>query len=206
MLRTRFVVGILLCLSTSVLIGQTAKTKAKGVVEATAKSKYSMPDADTSALRNYSHALLEDRLFLGGVPPASCAEWATQSPPAYPATAKCKELGGKSCCGRCNNPSYDIGPDAGTVGINKPFVVHLRIRHLGAGDYVIYNFGKIDWGDNSQQDVFPIGQDQQLTHTYNSANHFTIHVMGGSQYKYQGDGSCSYECCTDNSIGVTVTP
>jgi hypothetical protein len=203
---------VFLCtLLVSVLVGnpaaQTKTTKkAQGKVEASAKSKVSMADADTMPVRKYSMDAALEPGFFAGNPPASCSEWATNSPPQTSATAKCKELGGKSCCSRCNTPSYDIGPSVGQAKVGEPFKAHFRIRHLGVGDYVIYGFGKVDWGDNSQQDLLPVGQDIELAHTYDTAKKFTVHVMGGAQFKYQGNGSCSYECCTDNSIDVGVTP
>jgi hypothetical protein len=52
---------------------------------------------------------------------------------------------------------------------------------------VIYGFGKVDWGDNSQQDLFPFGYDVPLTHTYYSSKTYVLNVMGGAQFKYQGN-------------------
>ncbi len=105
------------------------------------------------------------------------------SPPPTDPNAKCKELGGKACCGRCNGPSYDVSPNSGAGKVGQPFTVHLRVRNLGVGDYVIYSFGKIDWGDNSQQDIMPWGKDVDLTHTYNSATGYTVRAMGGAQFE-----------------------
>jgi hypothetical protein len=188
------------------LAQKKSEPKSKEAINATATTKVPMPDADTNTVRRYPKLdEMLDKTFFGGSPPASCSEWAT-FPPSAASDAKCKELGGKPCCARCNGPSYDVGPQGGLGTVGQPFKVHLRIRHLGVGDYIIYSFGKIDWGDNSQQDVIPLGQDVELVHKYDTADKFTIHVMGGAQFKYQGDGSCSYECCTDNTIPVTINP
>jgi hypothetical protein len=162
-----------------------------------------------------------------GVPPASCAEWQTLSPPpgdpypGYGPEQHCKTLGGDNLCagtgsldrgGPDHYGEFDIGPISGQTKVNKPITVYFRVRNLGSGDEVIYSFGKIDWGDNVQESmpssIFLGGV--SLPHTYSSQRQFVIHAMAGQQYKWStpqvGGNSGSYEMCQDNSIPVTITP
>jgi hypothetical protein len=145
------------------------------------------------------------------IPPASCAEWATQSSPQIqdPRT-KCKVLGGAQLCYRVtgtHSGTYDIGPIVGQTKVGQPITVHFRVRNFGSGDSVIYSFGKVDWGDGSQQDIAPFVADIPLTHTYTSARLYTVNAMAGQQFKYQaGPTSGSYEGCVDKAIPMNVLP
>lgn len=161
------------------------------------------------------------------VPPASCIEWQTQDTPtyAYPPGRKCKVLGGKALCDRAGYTSLgccdvtnagitgalDIGPISGLTQVNHPITVSFRLRDLGSGDAIVYEFGKVDWGDNSpQQNIAIFAKTVSLTHSYPSSLKYIIHAMAGAQFKYStpqvGGVSGSYEACQDNSIPVTVTP
>ena len=113
-------------------------------------------------------------------------------------------LGGANLCYRASGVhagAYDIGPIEGKAQVNQPLTVHFGIRELGSGDAVIYPFGKIDWGDGSQQGAAPFLSNQPLTHTYGTEGKFVIHAAGGAQFKYQGSNgsgpviSGSYEAC-----------
>jgi hypothetical protein len=169
-----------------------------------------------------------------GVPPASCPEWQTQSTPTfnYPPGRKCKVLGGTALCdhlgyvalgcsggasGNCGPPNnaglagtYDIGPVSGKTQVGQPITVYFRLRDFGSGDATVYNFGKVDWGDNQQQQLVPWPNGVPVSHTYYSQQRFVIHAMAGAQFKYStpqvGGISGSYEGCQDNSIPVTITP
>jgi hypothetical protein len=165
---------------------------------------------DQNGVRRFVSAEAAQNALPQGIPPASCDEWATQSPPSRPVGTKCKRLGGTDLCSRVTGihaGTYDIGPIVGQQQVGKPLTIHFRIRDFGSGDAVIYAFGKVDWGDNSQQDIMPFGFDVALTHTYASQRDYVIHAMGGAQFKYQGGPiSGSYEGCVDNSIPVKITP
>jgi len=120
-------------------------------------------------------------------------------------------VGGSNLCGRVSGihaGTYDVGPaPAGPIRIGQPVTINFRIRDFGSGDYIIYPFGKVDWGDNSQQNLMPLDYNVTLSHTYTSSpGAYSIHVMGGAQFKYQGNGSGSYEACVDNSIPVQIAP
>jgi len=169
-----------------------------------------------------------------GIPPASCPEWQTQSTPIFndPPARKCKVLGGTPLCdrlgyvpigcsggasGSCDPPNnanlagtFDIGPISGKTQVNQPITVYFRLRDFGSGDAVVYTFGKVDWGDNVQEQLLPWGPGVSVSHTYHSQQKFIIHAMAGAQFTYstpQVDGtSGSYEGCQDNSIPVTITP
>ncbi len=143
------------------------------------------------------------------IPAASCAEWATQSSPQdQDPKAKCKVLGGDNLCYRITGSgTYDIGPVVGEAKVGQPITVHFRVRNFGSGDYVIYSFGKVDWGDGLQQDVVPFGVDVALTHTYSYGRLYIVNAMAGAQFKYQsGPTSGSYEGCVDNSLSMTIAP
>jgi hypothetical protein len=108
---------------------------------------------DRREVRRFISADAAKNALAPNIPPASCDEWATQSFPPYPVGTKCKVLGGSDLCYRVSGThagSYDIGPIVGQQQVGKPLTVHFRIRDFGSGDYVIYAFGKVDWGDNSQ--------------------------------------------------------
>jgi hypothetical protein len=162
-----------------------------------------------------------------GFPPASCAEWQTLSPPnsnpypGYGPEQHCKALGGDNLCagqgtldrgGADHYGEFDIGPISCQTKVNHPITVYFRVRNLGSGDAVVYSFGKVDWGDN-QQDQIPdsifLGG-VSLSHTYASQKTFVIHAMAGQQFKWStpqvGGNSGSCEMCQDNSIPVTITP
>lgn len=158
------------------------------------------------------------------IPPASCPEWQTQSTPtySYPPGKKCKVLGGADLCWRAGypdfgppNPTYadtlDIGPISGKTQVKQPITVYFRLRDFGIGDAIVYVFGKVDWGDNTQNNLLPFAPNGvSMTHTYASRQTFVVHAMAGAQFKYStpqvGGVSGSYEACQDNSIQVTVTP
>jgi len=158
------------------------------------------------------------------IPPASCQEWkALSAPPVLWAWGdKCKVLGGAHLCWRAGSPDnppsnpalqgvLDIGPISGQTKVNQPITVYFRLRNFGSGDETVYVFGKLDWGDNAQQNILPWSPSGvPATHRYTSQKTFVIHAMAGAQFTYStpqvGGVSGSYEACQDNSIKVTVTP
>jgi hypothetical protein len=125
---------------------------------------------------------------------------------------KCKNLGGQNWCitraSGIHAGTYSIGLNQLNVAnVNVPVTVNFDVEHFGSGDAIIYTFGKVDWGDNVQQEVKPFGQNIALTHTYTTKGQTTIRAMFGAQFKYQAAGqSGSYESCVDNSVNVRVIP
>lgn len=184
--------------------------------------RYQKVHQNTGKIRN----LILNEPLPPNIPPASCPEWQTQSPPtySYPPGRKCKYLDGKSLCERlgystlgcCDvtnaglNGVLDIGPISGKTQVGQPITVYFRLRGFGSGDATVYAFGKVDWGDNQQVNFNPSPNGVPLSHTYYSQRTFIIHAMAGAQFKYStpqvGGVSGSYEGCQDNSIPVTVTP
>jgi hypothetical protein len=57
------------------------------------------------------------------------------------------------------------------------------------GDYVIYTFGKVEWGDNSQTDILPWEHNVAFSHTYTTAVGYTIHAMFGAQFHFTNSTS-----------------
>jgi hypothetical protein len=210
------IVSSTLQLASVVVLGQE-KPASRHMPSSKASMKHSEPGpmtTDQNGVRSWVSQKAAERYLSPNIAPASCDEWATQSTPIASVGTKCKVLGGKNLCSRVTGihaGAYDIGPIDGVQHVGQPLTIHFRIRDFGSGDAVIYSFGKIDWGDNQQQDVLPFGFDIPVVHTYTSRKDFVIHAMGGAQFKYQGGDSTgsysgSYEGCVDNSISVQITP
>lgn len=207
---------LLLALTVRSVLGKTQIQKTQPPAQRTpatsvAKTETPMTTLGKRGLWRFDKSILPD-----DIPPASCDEWATQSPPSSPVGSKCKVLGGTGLCDRASGihaGTYDIGPIDGQAKVGQSLTVHFRVRDFGSGDAIVYPFGKVDWGDNSQQGLGPFGYDVPLTHTYTSSRGYVIRAMFGAQFKYQGSPtqtgpviSGSYEACVDGSIPVTITP
>jgi hypothetical protein len=119
---------------------------------------------------------------------------------------KCKDLGGTlgGCCSRCGEPSIQIAPNPVVANVGVPVTVYFTPRGIGTGDYVIYAFGRVNWGDTVENLPVSNGVTVPMVHTFHTKGLFTVYVSAGAQFKYSGKGSCSYECCTDLSVNVTV--
>jgi len=116
----------------------------------------------------------------------------------------CRELGGKACCNRCGSQGFGISPAHAVVKAGKSVTLSFT-PHLPSPDAVIYTFGVVNWGDTVEA-LPEVGNDKTvtLTHTYKTKGDYTVRAAAGAQHKYQGDGSCSYQCCTETSATVTV--
>lgn len=96
-------------------------------------------------------------------------------------------------------------------------VAHMNIRVDGNalsthGDVVIYSGVSIDWDDGTQTNYIPVmtpnmqawTTNNDVTHKWAQARTYTPSLMYYVQHKYDGDGSCSYECRLQAQTSVTV--
>ncbi|MGH9398635.1 MAG: hypothetical protein ACRD18_17530 [Terriglobia bacterium] len=216
---TLLILGNALLLTSTTFLGQQSPKSAKSASQDSGKKLGpGVMKTDVKGVRHFAPAEAASNYLPPNIAPASCDEWAILTiPEPHDVGTKCKMMphSGVNYCWRAESNQYgahyggqyDIGPMEGEQKVGVPLTVHFRIRNFGSGDYVIYSFGKVDWGDNSQQDIVPFNVDVPLTHTYYSQRAYVIHAMGGQQFHYQnGPGSGSYEACVDNSIPVTITP
>jgi len=117
----------------------------------------------------------------------------------------CKELGGKACCNRCGTQGFDISPAHAYVGAGTAVTMYFT-PHLPSPDAVIYTFSDVSWGDKIEKLPDPVVNNKtySLTHIYTTKGDYVVRADAGAQHKYEGDGSCSYECCTEGTAIITV--
>src|SRR5665213_2013136 len=104
--------------------------------------------------------------------PGTCDEWATQSPPVQTHRVTCKLLGGNTDkCDRIEGThagTYSIAPQSAVGSVNVPLIVSFQVLYFGMTDdpTPIYIFGKVNWGDNTEQSLTPWNVNQTPSHTY----------------------------------------
>jgi hypothetical protein len=112
-------------------------------------------------------------------------------------------LGGKPCTGYCAGKKMEIGPNPILAVINVPTSVNFHATNNGGGNAVIQGGGAVFWGDNAV-DPAPFNGTYTYTHTWRTAGTFTIRATAQADFKYDGNGSCSYRCCVEGTATVRV--
>jgi hypothetical protein len=102
-----------------------------------------------------------------------------------------------------------ISPDPVESREGEPVTIHVSIdgRMDLAGNATTPNGGaEIDWGDG-KSDPIPMNLAQQgYTHVYLTAGQYYPSARIFQDYKYDGNGSCSYRCDLRRAAVVTVFP
>src|SRR5438552_15459297 len=95
------------------------------------QTKAGVMKTNQKGVRRFVSAEAAKNALPQGIPPASCDEWATQSPPSRAVGTKCKVIAGRDLCYRVSGThagTYDIGPIVGQQQVGKPLTIHFRIR------------------------------------------------------------------------------
>jgi hypothetical protein len=98
-------------------------------------------------------------------------------------------------------------------------------RALGGANQCIQEEGSIDWGDGTPfVDPFirkdqvddrgphhgckaePVNVMTSPAHRYKQAGEYCVSATLGGSYKYEGEGSCSYDCRLNKSVMIHVAP
>jgi hypothetical protein len=145
--------------------------------------------------------------------PGTCDEWATQSTPIESGRVTCKFLGGNTNkCDRIEGihaGTYNIAPQSAVGNVNVALLVNFEVLYFGMTDDPppIYIFGKVNWGDNTEQSIAPWNTNVALTHVYKTQGSHTIRANFGKQLHFtSGNWSSSYEGCVDGTAGVVIGP
>lgn len=119
---------------------------------------------------------------------------------------------GKGACQNvwCGDGALRISPDPAEVHEDETLQVQLSIagRFETGGNAMTPNGGaEIDWGDGTR-DNFSLSQalTQPHMHKYAKANHYYLSARVVQDYKYDGNGSCSYRCDVRRASVVIVYP
>jgi len=113
--------------------------------------------------------------------------------------------GRPSCTNRCSNGPARFTPTHVDICQNQLATMNMRVDGDAlstAGDAVNYSGANVDWGDGQQtKNLTVMGPNEQgwttnknITHTWVQATTYTPSLLYYIQHKYDGDGSCSYEC------------
>jgi hypothetical protein len=84
--------------------------------------------------------------------------------------------------------------------------VNVRIDGISLdthGDHVNWIGGQIDWGDGQATPLID-GNQHDYTHSYVQARDYFPSADYAAEYKYDGDGSCSYHCEQQQSAKATI--
>jgi hypothetical protein len=127
------------------------------------------------------------------------------------------------CAVNCAN-SLTIAPVPVVGNINQDLgVTFLVDRILGGPNQVCTSNGQVDWGDGTSTampsdpwmdcDKRPtsmlhdtLGKPVNVTlhHTYSTAGQYCVSARVYGNHKYDGNGSCSYDCTISNSDTVII--
>ena len=120
-----------------------------------------------------------------------------------------------------------ISPASPSVRINKPITLNFRTQTvLGGTNTICQSSGSVDWGDGSPQTHMPADPwtacdkvrreivhnsngnpiDVTLTHSFPTAGMYCVSAQVWGNHKYDGNGSCSYDCYVYANTYVTVNP
>lgn len=119
-----------------------------------------------------------------------------------------------------------ISPVNGSGKVNTPITLNFRTQTvLGGRNTICTSSGTVDWGDGLQTnmpsdpwtncDGKPSGVvhntvstpvDVTLAHSFPTAGQYCVSASVWGNHKYDGDGSCSYDCTVSANMYVTVTP
>lgn len=101
------------------------------------------------------------------------------------------------CTNWCSDGPLRITPDVAEACEGEPVTINIRIdgrmETKGNGDWAV---GSVDWDDGNDTPIgaYDFKLNQNFTHTYVQARDYLPSAMYQAEFKYHGDGSCSYHC------------
>src|SRR3984885_8798460 len=127
------------------------------------------------------------------------------------------------CAVNCAN-SLAIAPVPVVGNVNQDLGVNFSVdRILGGPNQVCTSNGQVDWGDGTStamrsdpwtdcdnrptsvlHDTVGKAVNVTLRHTYTTAGQYCVSARVYGNHKYDGDGSCSYDCTIANSNTVII--
>ena len=123
--------------------------------------------------------------------------------------------GRPSCLDRCSSGPARLTPTHVDVCENQVADMNMRVDGDAlstGGDAVIYQGANVDWDDGQKTENLPVmGQNgqgwttnQNISHAWKQATTYSPSVLYFVQHKYDGAGSCSYECRLSAQASVIV--
>jgi hypothetical protein len=107
------------------------------------------------------------------------------------------------CTGWCTNDPLLMSPTIIEACEDQSFQVNFRIAGNKMdimGNAVTTSGGQIDWDDGSTEPLFTGGAlNQDVTHKYHTARTYFPSARYSTDFKYDGSGSCSYRCATQQA-------
>ena len=128
------------------------------------------------------------------------------------------------CASQCAQ-SMAVAPSPVVGNINQQLDVNFRVnRVLGGANQVCASNGTIDWGDGTPQTTMPsdawtncdgkpsgiihntVGKAVNVTmsHSYATAGEYCVSASVWGNHKYDGAGSCSYDCTVSSNAPVLI--
>jgi hypothetical protein len=107
------------------------------------------------------------------------------------------------CTRWCTNDPLLMSPTTIEACEDQPFQVNFRIaggKMEVMGNVVTTGGGNIDWDDGKTEPLFATGPlNQDVTHQYHTARTYFPSARFSTDFKYDGSGSCSYRCATQQA-------
>ncbi len=128
------------------------------------------------------------------------------------------------CEENCSQGPLRIDPSPIVGNINQDLAINFRLDQvLGGPNAVCASNGTIDWGDGTQEpmphvswidcdrkpadmlrDTVGKPPNYTLHHTYRTAGEYCVSAQVWGNHKYDGVGSCSYDCSVSANAAVII--
>ena len=141
--------------------------------------------------------------------------------------AVCKAETGRArvdghCETNCAQSLNISGPDPISANVDQTIsVTFFTNRALGGPNTLCTSTGAVNWGDGPTNEDMPTGHTQDcgsdqpkiagmnppsvtMTHKYSKPGRYCLSAIMSGSHKYEGDGTCSYDCTLRADKIVTV--